>query len=251
MEDHDDVDINTDWDIYGQPAASQQQQNSNLQEVLTAIDTFRLLPRPSRRDTQLLNRKLLLCRSLICSASEAQQQSEERWQSICSMVMDQCYLQQEAGLDLLKSALQVDLDQEPRLLEKLKQQSDDPNYPVVVGNKATEICKAIFSLRRAVEDERAEDAKNLKQAVVANENALKRFEEAECAATSTKQENEKLLNQSVDMAVEIGRLREEVRGLKEALKISATAQEADMDSDTRMQIGNLVADFLKNKRRKA
>lgn len=223
----------------------QQQSEEDLPSKLAeAIDIFRLKPRPSVEDAERV--KLLLARM-----KQSMHASEEKWQRICSLVMEQCHKQQEYALDLLLSALGDPLETEETKLLAVQELSQDKDFPLVLGDKAVQMFRQLFALRKSMQKERADDARHLKQVVV-------KMQDADAAVHALSAQNSKLLCQNVEMQMQITSLHERIQGLETALrecrdqsnKINVARRSLhDPDDESVLQcdpakIGQLVLSFI-------
>lgn len=203
-----------------------------------ALDIFRLKPRPSVQDAERVQSLILEMKN---ESDNAVKKNEERWQQICNMVMDQCHKQHDASLDFVASGMDIALEEQDITVQKAKLLAQDAEFPLVICDKAFTIFERICLLRRSMEEERAADAKNLRDVVL-------RMQDAEAKSTALDLQNTKLLEQNVDMHVEIERLKDRVKGLEFILASSSSSRhEVVVDAQ---ELGKAVLNFISENQRK-
>lgn len=204
-----------------------------VEDLMEAVDIFRLQPRPSVEDAERVKLLLHQLREELALANAETQ----KWKALSSMVMEQCYQQQETILSLLTESLQDSLESEESKLERVQLMAADSQYPLVVGEQGVKLIRAIFDLRKNSETERLQDAKHLKEIVL--------------KAQALGADNESLLRGNVDMHMHITKLQEKVQGLEQALKkrkALGSAAEDDCDGLSAEEIGQAVLSLIQKKR---
>lgn len=217
----------------------QEQQHNDVARVLEAIEVFRFLPRPKAADLQKL--KSILEGFSASLADRTQTEAVDKSMDICNFVMDQCHLQLETSLDFVSDALVIPLHDQDNHVQKIRDMALQEDYPLVVGEKAIDIFSKVCELRRAMEREREEDARNLHAVVV-------KLQESECSCASKDAQNEKLLQQSVDMVLEIGNLKRLVAGLEEGLK--GGCWQEDDENELAKEVSATISNFFHRKRKR-
>lgn len=112
-------------------------------DLMNAIESFRLKPKPSIKDIDNLRRLLLEFRHAF--------QEQKKWQLMCSLVIEQCHVQHEKVMDLLMSGMRTpccDEDFEEERMEIVRGLAADASSPLVIDARSTECFQEICRMRR-------------------------------------------------------------------------------------------------------
>jgi hypothetical protein len=237
------------------------------EDLMNAIEKFRLKPRPAPRDMENIRSLLMQFRHTF--------QEQKKWQLLCTLVIEQCHRQHEKVMELLMSGMRTpccDEEFENDKMSMIQDLASDTSNPLAIDARSIECFQEICRMRRellgmwsaeeemhkrigcmmdsiekmhertkvAAEERSIEDAKNLRDVVGRLEASSRLVGASAARVAELDAQNTTMLQQAVDMNLLITDQNEKIAGLKEFCSSNVTSPCICSSEMCRHELGEAV-----------